>query len=991
MDDQPFSLLKNLAKAETNDSKRTDGKLSFVSAMDTLNIHSVFDIVRRSKAGFVRDLSSISDADGALAYENARCYATQIVRLYRNQLVSSGRNQLLSKRTGVRSLVDIGPSFPNLFKENWDLFCKVGAIEAKDSPVAYLTSLYRFAREELEGSPAETNRITLDDRRPDLKNLIIDQQSTFTPIPTLQIVNQVLSEAIHAYTDTVSASRGKSIYKLVAEKHHPFLFPYNFHYQQIRLGLVGKKPILGELSYRMSLETPATAPATRAYGKVQNSSVVAQVMMSGLGPEQQKILLEPALPAESESHQAHMNAEKSDPISQFFKLKYDVDYATGMNNPLNSFRVFMEQTGLDSDEVEKLLAVGSHTPYASPNILPDAMTGGSSRYGASYVNGLDAQESMSLGSDAQGARQLLNTSVDRFDRLQRMIRLQRWMGIPFSDLDTLVMAVIRSEGVANPEAVLTTNTLRALGVWRYLNTRYGLAADEFSTLIHHMAGEANDGRLSLFDRVFNSPLLYDAPVVMDGVTIIYPSGTNQALTVRAQLSAALKLPDADEGLRLLLEDIILLSNEPWSRFILMPSMMSSLYRQARIAWLFGMTVKDSRALIDLLGGEVYRKQVINGELTKTPDAADGEPDILDILMQLDWASTWLKETGQDIATLRRQLGAEAVENAVTQEVADLLDQLALDAQASALTQEQLVSLNTPTQDDGNKPIDWWNVVLAPLIGDHGLVTAQPLDQDAGNCIGDVIREQLIPIELSEEIKVSLAASLEAFVLKGYLTQHRLMEGLLQSVASLPMDRCEPVMRWAGSSVDQFLGAVLDNVDARQSGSSTSDSITEKLMTLTRYAGVNQQLGLTAQALRIFLTHPHWLHAGLAETLPLSLNSLYLLDRYRHWRDRCGHPEALLLDYLRRANNNATVEQSAALLALLIGWSSSEVQSASTILTTRTGVAMSTHEVDWLNRMHSVSETTGLTARQLLDATGLTPLSAADKWKTVGEAIMSSSR
>ncbi|WP_163014325.1 hypothetical protein, partial [Pseudomonas viridiflava] len=63
-----------------------------------------------------------------------------------------------------------------------------------------------------------------------------------------------------------------------------------------------------------------------------------------------------------------------------------------------------------------------------------------------------------------------------------------------------------------------------------------------------------------------SPLLYDAPVVMDGVTPIYPSGTNQALTVRAQLSAALTLPDANEGLLLLLEDIILLSDEPLSSF-----------------------------------------------------------------------------------------------------------------------------------------------------------------------------------------------------------------------------------------------------------------------------------------------------------------------------------------------------------------------------------------------------------------------------------------
>ncbi|WP_235669404.1 Tc toxin subunit A, partial [Pseudomonas savastanoi] len=222
----PFSLLNNLAKTDAVAHERTDGKLSFTDALATLNIQSVFDIVRRSKSAFVRDISRISDANAALAYENARCYATQIVRLYRNQLVSSGRTQKLTRRSGVRSLVEIGPSFPNLFKEKWDLFCKVGAIEAKDSPVAYLTSLYRFALEELEGSSVDSSRIKLDERRPDLKELIVDQQSTFTPVPTLQIVNQVLGKAIEAYVDTVAEDKDKSLYQLVAEKQHPWEYQF---------------------------------------------------------------------------------------------------------------------------------------------------------------------------------------------------------------------------------------------------------------------------------------------------------------------------------------------------------------------------------------------------------------------------------------------------------------------------------------------------------------------------------------------------------------------------------------------------------------------------------------------------------------------------------------------------------------------------------------------------------------------------------------------
>ena len=990
MTDQPFSLLSNLAKAQAPDAQRGEGKVTFVDAMDQLGVHSVFDILRRSKPAFVRDLYKLSDANGELAYENARCYATQIVRLYRNQLISSGRTQNLTRRTGVRSLVDIGPSFPNLFKENWDLFCKVGAIEAKDSPAAYLTSLYRFATQELEGSTAETNRIHLEDRRPDLKDLLIDQQSTFNPVPTLQIVNQILSKAIGAYVDTVEADKDKTLYQLMAEKQHPFQFPYNFHHQQITLGLSGKKPGLGELSYRVSLELPATSAGTDAYGTVLNSSIVAPMMMSGLGPEQQLIVLAPAL------------NEDPSTIARFFKSSYGIDYIPGGPNPLDSLKIFIEKTGLHSDAVEALLAVHNHAPYPSPNILEagqnvigtkESRETLSAEYGACYVNGPTEQAPLDLGKEPNGDTRLLNTSVDRFDRLQRMIRLQRWMDIPFAELDTLIMAVIRSEGADNLKAVITINVLRALGVYRYLRGRYTLEPEEFAGFLHTLGAYANGGRRPIFDQVFNNPSLFDTPMVLDGITIYLTNLTSEAARTLAQLCAGLQLPLTEDDLWPLVIDTRNLIDDDPGDFKSNLSMMSSVYRQTRIASMFDLTAKDSRALIDLLGCESYRKKVVTGSLH-----ADG-PDILDILMQMDWAVTWLKDTGRDIAQLRRLLGVDSTETATPQSLIDQLNQLARGARDAAL---KLEVLNLPLQDDDEAAIDWSGDILEPLIDAHGLVIAQALTlvDDLPSTLAAVLDTQLAPIALDDELKTELVTRLFEFILKGYITQHRLMEGLLQTNAGLPLDRCETVVRWAGSSVDIFLGQLLSATANAELSLPLTDSgkvVIETLMMLARYAEANQQLGLSAQALRTFLVYPQWLHASFSAPLGLSLGSFYLLDRYRDWRDSSGYPETALLGYLSRANGLETAktteqaQQCAASLAPLTGWTASEVMAASAFLTAHAGVATSMHEVDWIKRTHSTSVLTGLAAEQILAATGLTKTGTPDNWKKVGEAVMAASR
>ncbi|MBI6853025.1 hypothetical protein YA0002_09630 [Pseudomonas cichorii] len=1006
MADQPFSLLKNLAKAEATTPELAEGKLTFVSALQEMGITSVFDIVRRAKPAFVRELARLSDANGELAYENARCYATQIVRLYRNQLVSSGRTQSITRRTGVRSLVEIGPSFPNLFKENWDLFCKVGAIEAKDSPAAYLTSLYRFAKEELEGSSEETNRIHLEERRPDLKDLLIDQQSTFTPVPTLQIVNQVLTKAIDAYVDTVEADKDKTIYQLVAEKKHPFLFPYNFHHQQIMLGLAGKKPMLGELSYQISLEILGTETQKDAYGALQHNSTVAQIMMSGLSPEQQAIVLAPALPpAPPPAETAEETLDDQEDlltITRFFKASYGVNYIHGAANPLDSLSVFIEKTGLTSDSVEALLAVHHYAPYVSPNVLGGGhnaigsqATAGAlpTQYGACYVNGPTDQAPLALNKDTEGKTRLVNTSLDRFDRLQRMIRLQRWMDIPFAELDTLIMAVIRSEGETNTGQVLTLNLMRALGTYRYLNKRYSIEPEEFAGFFHKLSAYASKGRLPAYDRVFNHPVLFDMPMVMDGKGIWMATGDTESNRSLAQICVALGLEFNEDSLWNIMTDTKAIYGETLKRNL---SMMSSMYRQTRIASMFDLPAPACRALIDVLGGEPYRHQIAKGALkqatteNKPPTPA---PDILDILMQLDWAVNWLNETGRDVWTLRRQLAIDPTQSAVPQSLLDQLDKLGKDAGEAALTKEQLTPLNLPASDDSGTAIDWWGTVLAALIETHGLVKALPLtlDDNATTALNKLLAVQLGPVNLAPATKETIQTRLGEFLFKGYVIQHRLVEGLLQANAGLPLDRCETVMRWAGTSADVFLGKVMD---AAASASfklplpADSQAVIDSLKTLLRYTEVNQQLGLSAQALRTFLVNPKWLHTRFAAPLPLSLASLHALDRYRNWRDNCGHPETALLSYLAMANSSAATEW-AQQLARLINWSSTEIAKSRAFLVNR--ICQSMHQVDWLSRMQNTSTLTGLSTTQLQAATDLTSASTTDEWKKVGDAVMGASR
>ncbi len=603
MDVSNDSLLHRLV----NSPRSEDGtKADFKTAMLRMGFESVFDIVRMTKEQFTLELAEHTDADAGQAYDNALSYARQISRLYQEHQLSSGDANRRVRRSVGSDSTSAPATYQALFKENWEQFCEDGDIAAIDSPVAYLRTLYLFAGQ-LEKSSAHADKITLEKRRPDLKELMLDHQSAFAPRPMLNIVNDTLSSHIRQHLKETGNT--ESVHEVLASERYPLSLPYDLHHQQCLLGLGAEKPALGELNYRISLKLPFSLDNSD-YGFVSNAPVEAQKLLSGLSPEQQKILIEPPAP--------------------------DVEvkaYGTKDSDPRLSVERFKERTGLTMEQIDQMLAQGKHRPKNSPHSpVPHRRF-----YGCKYINAASVNNKIIVDTTTPPTFKFF--PVKCFDALLRMVRLQRWTGIPVAELDTLIVNAMRSDGTTSPW--LNTNTVRVLGVYRYLNQRYSIAPEEFASLVHDVPTSACGDRAPLFDQVFNRTQLLASPLLQNEGQVIDIEGSTSQPTLN-YLSAGLGLPVTQDSL-------LLLANQTKKhRASLKHDLptVSSLYRQARIARMFGLSPIECMELAQMLGGDAFCKLLVTGALRK-PDASTA--DILDVLMAMDWAVVWLKQSNRDVS------------------------------------------------------------------------------------------------------------------------------------------------------------------------------------------------------------------------------------------------------------------------------------------------------------------------------------------------------
>jgi hypothetical protein len=142
-----------------------------------------------------------------------------------------------------------GPTYIAQFEPDWKAMAPVGSLGANTSPVAYLTSLYRLALQQEERAQSRTVN-SIAKRRPDIPAMLIDDEAVNKVIPTLEIVNDILSSAITA------VEPGRSTNMLLASTYYPNSLPYHFAHDQALRGMEAIDATLADVKLRVDPEWP---------------------------------------------------------------------------------------------------------------------------------------------------------------------------------------------------------------------------------------------------------------------------------------------------------------------------------------------------------------------------------------------------------------------------------------------------------------------------------------------------------------------------------------------------------------------------------------------------------------------------------------------------------------------------------------------------------------------------------------------------------------
>jgi len=1103
------TLLKTLIQTHSPKDQESEFKELFDK---DLKFGSIFDITRLTEAEFAarvragvearQSLSQLSSSiDTKTLFDNVRCLAAQLTHLYREQRTSDGKAQHHWHPSSIRKAEEQAPTYTHLFMENWDDACKVDSIAAIDSQVAYLRALYLFALQ-LESSPSvnseeKNDRILLAARRPDLSLLSISHQSTFTAQPMLRIVNETLDNNIRA--GLLSApDKAQSTYKLLAQRQFPFVLPYEFFHHQCLLGLNEKNTALGELNYRISQHLPLSQHESHLYGSApQSSPRVAQALMSGLGPKRQALLTDwPDARTLSSVASDSFTAEQQ---SQYWKPVY----GPATTDDLSHISTFLERTGLNADQLEALLAQGRYALHNSPQNRLGASSFGAGT--ARYVNGATSARypAMTIDRNAKPAR-ITHATAQRLERLHRMIRLQRWLEMPFADLDVLICSAMGSPRAPEPSLQIDRYVIRALGVYRYFQRNYSLKAEEFAALLHLVSTSATSDEPALFDRIFNQARLFDEPLLLDGRAFSSNPTDPLSHSVLQHLSASLGIPLSENALL----NIVKNTEKQLGSLKCDAHTLSSIYRQARIAQLFGFTVSESATLANLLGGERIAAYLVSGQTkeheikvdcsdleglkinlsigaplsadmkhwhllpgssieigtaffsdsidnvitvryprnlsgelpelyfkmphevaanTVTPlagtvstyggtldellqlqspfvtltrqganralfetyvkvtltsaESAPRDLDMLDVLMQMDWISRWIKQSVFDIPGLQQLLEPASSSEQMLGKLLQHFTSLQAATRKAVVTTPELAALSLP--DSANLRAE----LAIDLLDEKGLVkNFAPLATDDASEKMDAALEKLPALLIhvdddaqSQRLKKNARQKLKDLLLPAHDRQQHLIETFLQETCWLPMTCAKGVVTWAKSSIHRILLAALS--------SERLNALASTLEPVLRHARAAVQLQMSNRALQVFQNHPDWLQRSNS-ALALTLETLYLLDRLVHCMTTHQHDEESLLNYLELANEpGSSADASNLHLARLLNWTPAQVS----LLTARLprSRASTMEDIDWLVRCHDTCAKTGLGAAALLDATRLQNDSPEEHWKSVGEAVMAS--
>ncbi|MET0936614.1 MAG: Tc toxin subunit A [Luteibacter sp.] len=929
--------------------------------------------------------------------------AVALARGLRERRLSGAVRSGVTFRSGIQSLVE-GPTYESQFSEPWAAFCVPGAPESNEGYLAYLASLYRYVTEVVEKEPEDDRsaRIPLSTRRPDLASMMLDERA-LAPTRAIVVVNRILDSRIAASLQ----GSGQTVDDVLLLKRHPFELPYERYMAQIGYVLHRGKRSLGDLIRVGDRDYPYFV----APGLSSARAGDALRMDSELGPVQQEILLEPIHATATSTNTPRVNPRtgvRSDAATHAGSFLRDY-YGVEDLPTLTDVARFCRATGTRKDDVESLFSIERFAPVASPN-APGIAAASPTVFGSVFINAGGKPVTVQTGNDGE-FHTITGAGMAHFDRIQRMLRLSRWLDLPLDQADQVVMASIRAEqaGKAPLNHVMTELTMRSLGLFRRLRRDHGVTAEDFAALLDGPALYARGGDTAQFDRIFNRTDLYAEPIVLDGSAFaVHPDEAQRPKIVRlcsalgigfeAYLYFArivLQVLHADEGLRAVASKDELV----WSREVI-----GAFYRLVRLPAYLGISGIEAVALLQLLAKNGPQFVVALVKPIVAGHEGSSLTDTLHVIHSLCDAVAWCRENTLDIGWLHHTLVRMAPPSPASLTYDELLKQIHVGLPAVLLGEAQFRDLGLP-EIAGS-----WMTALGRLVDDNGIVVDPEDDGEAAEDelarIEGIVRGVLEAHELD---RADLVQKVTGRIVDSRSAQEALVLESLGKRFDIEVDQVRQALGWVGTTrvflIAQILAAFREAVE----GSPPTDlqdrgDLVAVLEKLDVRADVIRRMKLSADALALYLRkpaifEPAWSgpdHDGAAMR-DVSFPLLFAFARYSQVVRAARQPEATLIEYLELitsldmdrlgAADAALVRDDAAVrVAAFSGMSVWNVLETARELNPH-GVVQTVWDIDRLMRVHDTCDSLGLDAAAIFGLAALGATSPTGTFRQVAEAAL----
>ncbi|WP_347901690.1 Tc toxin subunit A [Pseudomonas purpurea] len=923
---------------------------------------SVFPLVEKGVQGLVRDFG-LSREDAQSYLRRANALAIYVRRQFIEQTLTGDEAEPSQPTSGLLSLVP-GPSFEQLFWPRFDNFCPPDALESLASPVAYLIELLLWIsnRIELHG---DTGKMPLNERRTDLLTLPVDFKAVHQAVSSVGIIIPVLETFIRAHSESPD-----DLDQAMSAARYPNGLPYYRDWTTIDFVARHHDLSVGDVTRVVDLAFPYFLQPNGQSTEAERALLHA----SRLGPYQRELLTEDP-----------NDSEDPDDIEVFYQQNFGAMGLEWQN--INQVMFFCERTKLDAMGLEALLSIRSFAPVRSVNapgggdeLVPDGAQSGSVYLNAGLAPSVGIDFRVGLGGPLH---RLKDASHARYDRMNRKLRLDQWVGLPPEQVDALLMAAINTE--TRPQALehscwISNHTLRAIGLFQGLRERCGCTVEDFAVYIDELSIFGRGEVLSQFDRVFNDQAFSSTPLALDGSDFpVFPGPGEEALTVNL-LCRGLNINL--HTYRHLAEAIAQAQNKGNTLHCDVAT-VSSFYRLVKLPLLLGITPVEGIVLLMTLGND-WLEALAGVPRLHSNEQQDTTPDVLNVIHAMDACVRWCNEHTLPVAWMLQVVTPITVPAATSTDEHKLFEQLRSLLTAALFSNTALLMAGVPPLASG---ADWLDLLTA-LVDRDGLVIVQ--SQAIEPDYQKYALEQLdlaVRAGIGEGDEASRAQIVEKML--GVLLQARagqvsVVRECLAVYAGLRSELVVWVLAWAQGTVHQVLRQALDRKTerdevavSRRRVEDEGDTFLVLLADVQRRSAVVIKLDLSAALLEDYLAYGYrdWLKREDKHEFTLStLYSLTVLTGAFALGASGDQPPAALLDYLREVNALPDVltgdalslaqETAAIRLAIFFTWSIQEVRECAKWADPAQGLIKSLTQLDLLIRVRTLAASSGMDAQTI---------------------------